>query len=166
MTDINWAAKPSAAVTAVGVCGGRTAAVVDLENIAIVGGVRVSSTQMAKFLAFVDSRVSGMPVRVATGQNVLRPFMHLLGRVGWGLTVVRTEPDAADHALTDTARDFIRCGVTDIVVVSGDHAFVPLAANARLHVISHASQPSNALRLAATTVTCLPDGQPPVRIAS
>ena len=102
---------------------------------------------------------------MAPGVNVLRPYMDLIGLQRWGLTLVKTEPDAADNALCDTARDFIRSGVTDIVVVSGDHAFVPLAAHARLHVICHADHLSKALRLAATTVTYLPEFRPPARAA-
>lgn len=145
---------------------GRSAAVVDLENIAIVGGARLPPAQMRRLLTFVEARIEGMPVRVASGRNVLRPFMNLLEGTRWGLTLVKTEPDAADHALTSAAHDFIGCGITDIVVVSGDHHFVSLATEARLHVISHASHLSTALRLAATTVTYLPDVSPPVRAAS
>lgn len=148
-------------------CGtrGRFAAVLDFENVAIASGERVSQAEMRTLLSAVAGHVSGMPVRVATGVNVLRPYMDLIGRQRWGLTLVKTEPDAADNALCDAARDFIRCGVTDIVVVSGDHAFVPLAAHARLHVICHADHLSKTLRLAATTVTYLPEYHLAVRTA-
>lgn len=118
--------------------GGRFAAILDLENVAIVEGGRVSQAEMQVLLSAIGVRVSGMPVRLATGVNVLRPYLYLIGLQRWGRTLVKTEPDAADNALCETARDFISCGVTDIVVVSGDHAFVPLAAHARLHVICHA----------------------------
>src|SRR4051812_27025603 len=137
--------------------GGRFAAILDLENVAIVEGGRVSQAEMQVLLSAIGVRVLGMPVRLATGVNVLRPYLDLIGLQRWGLTLVNTEPDAADNALCETARDFIRCGVTDIVVVSGDHAFVPLAAHARLHVICHADHLSKALRLASTTVTYLPE---------
>lgn len=145
--------------------GGRFAAILDLENVAIMKDGRVSQAEMQILLSAIGVRVSGMPVRMAMGVNVLRPYMDLIGLQQWGLTLVKTEPDAADNALCDTARDFIRCGVTDIVVVSGDHAFVPLAAHARLHVICHADHLSKALRLAATTVTYLPEFRPTARAA-
>ena len=138
----------------------RFAAIVDLENIAIVNDRSVSLAEMQVLVAAVVGRVADMPVRVATGINVLRPYMDLLLHQPWGLTLVETEPDAADRALCEAARDFVHCGVTDLVVVGGDHAYVPFAAHARLHVMSHADHLSNALRLAATTVTFLPEPRP------
>lgn len=144
---------------------GRFAAILDLENVAIMDDGRVSQAEMQVLLSAIGAHVSGVPVRVATGVNVLRAYMDLIGLQRWGLTLVKTEPDAADNALCDAARDFIRSGFTDIVVVSGDHAFVPLAAHARLHVICHADHLSKALRFAATTVTCLPEFRPAVRAA-
>lgn len=145
---------------------GRFAAILDLENVAIRGDGRVSQAEMQVLLSAIRAHVAGVPVRVATGVNVLRAYMDLIDLQRWGLTVVKTEPDAADNALCDAAHDFIRCGVSDIVVVSGDgKAFVPLAAHARLHVISHADHLSKALRVAATTVTFLPEFRPTVRAA-
>lgn len=144
---------------------GRFAAILDLENVAIARDGRVSQNEMQLLLSAIEAQVSCMPVRVATGVNVLRAYSGLIGLQQWGLTLVRTEPDAADKALCDAAHDFISCGITDIIVVSGDHAFVPLAAHARLHVISHADHLSKALHLAATTVTHLPDFRPTVRAA-
>jgi hypothetical protein len=146
--------------------GSRFAALLDLENVAITGTGRLRQAEMTILLGAIADRVFDMPVRVATGINVLRPYMDLVDLQRWGLTLVKTEPEAADNALCDAARDFISCGVTDIVIVSGDHAFVPLATHARLHVISHADHLSNALRLAATTVTLLPEIRPAVRAAS
>jgi hypothetical protein len=145
--------------------GGRFAAIVDLENVAIMNDGRVSPAEMQVLLRAIGVHVSGMPVRVATGVTVLRPYMDLIGLHRWGLTLVKTEPDAADNALCDAARDFMRCGATDIVVVSGDHAFVPLAAHARLHVTCHAGHLSKALRFAATTVTYLPEFRRTARAA-
>lgn len=145
---------------------GRFAAIVDLENVAILRDGHVSQAQMQVLLSAIGTHVSGMPVRVATGINVLRPYTDLVSLQHWGLTLVKTEPDAADNALCEAARHFIRCGGTDIVVVSGDHAFIPLAAHANLHVISHADHLSKALRFAATTVKYLPDLRTEVRAAS
>ncbi|QCC77388.1 hypothetical protein [Nocardioides daphniae] len=47
--------------------------------------------------------------------------------------------------------------MTDLVVVSGDHAFVELAEVARVHVLAQPGKLSRRLRLAATSVTLLPD---------
>lgn len=144
----------------------RFAAIVDLENVAISRDGHVSQAQMRVLLSAIGAHVSGMPVRVATGIKVLRTYTDLISLQRWGLTLVKTEPDAADSALCEAARDFIRCGGTDIVVVSGDHSFIPLAARANLHVISHADHLSKALHFAATTVTYLPDLRAEVRAAS
>lgn len=135
--------------------GVRFAALVDIENAAIVHGVLLPAPVRSELLHGLRGTLAGMPVRVATGASVLKASMTDLPR-GWGLTLVPTEPDAADVALIDAGLLFAGCGVTDLVVVSGDHAFVALAAHARLHVITRPGQLSNALRLAATTVTYLP----------
>ena len=152
------AAAPRVETPGSGVRAGRRfAAVLDVENVAITDRGRVTKTEMEGLLAAIDENVAGMAVRVATGINVLRPFMDLLGSRPWGLTVVKTEPDAADHTLIAAALEFVQSGVTDLVIVGGDHAFAPLAAHARLHVVTHADHLARTLRLAATTVTYLPD---------
>lgn len=158
--------QPASAIGRPRPAAGRCAAVCDLENLATVNGARLSRAEMGRLLAFVEGRITGMPVRVATGPNVLRPYMDLLQSTSWGLTLVKTLPDAADQALTIAAHDFIRCGITDVFVVSGDHAFAPLAGHARLHVVSHASHLSAALEVAATTVTYLTEVAGPTRAAS
>lgn len=134
----------------------RFAAIVDIENTVIHRGLRLPCAVGSGLLEVVQDHVLGMQTRVATGEHVLREYMTSLVRLGWGITAVPTEPDAADDALLAAARYFIDRGVTDLVVVSGDHAFVELASRARLHVISHANHLSRQLRLAATTVTYLP----------
>lgn len=134
----------------------RFAALVDIENTVIVGGTRLPDVQTHELFAVVDSYVAGMPVRAASGKRVLDACTPELAFRGWGLTLVPTEPDAADQALLDAGRHFAQAGVSDLVVVSGDHAFAPLAALVRLHVIAHPRQLSKALRLAATTVNYLP----------
>ena len=144
----------------------KFAAIVDLENVAILPGGRVSQAQMQVLLSAIGTQVSGMPVRVATGINLLLPYMDLVGLKCWGLTLVKTESDAADNALLEAARDFIRCGATDIIVASGDHSFIPLASHVNLHVISHATHLSKSLGFAATTVTRLPDVRNEIRVAS
>jgi hypothetical protein len=135
--------------------GVRFAALVDIENAAIVNGLLLPAPLRSELLHVLSGTLTGMPVRVATGTHVLKASMTDLP-CGWGLSLVPTVPDAADLALIEAGLQFAACGVTDLVVVSGDHAFVTLAPHARLHVISRPRQLSNALRLAATTVTYLP----------
>jgi hypothetical protein len=136
----------------------RFAALVDIENAAIVEGRLLQAPQRRDLLNTLHRALTGMPVRVATGTHVLKASMTDLPR-GWGLSLVPTQPDAADLALIEAGLQLAGCGVTDLVVVSGDHAFVALAAHARLHVITRPGQLSNALRLAAATVTYLPAPQ-------
>lgn len=59
------------------------AAIVDLENVAIMDDGRVSLPEMRILLSAIGSRVTDMPVRVATGINVLRPYMGLLRVQRW-----------------------------------------------------------------------------------
>lgn len=141
--------------------GRRFAAVLDLENLLIVRGQGLAAPEIQALMTSIIPRVVGMPVRVATGESVLRLGMAAINPK-WGLTMVKMEPDAADHALIDAAHEFISAGVTDLVVASGDHVFVPLSAHARLHVISHPDHLSKTLRLAATTVTLLRSAAAPL----
>jgi hypothetical protein len=136
--------------------GGRSAALLDLENLAIVHWHRLRPAEMQVLLDSLKPFLNHRQVRVATGGGMLRRYLETISRGRWGVTLVGKEPDAADSALLEAGYHFIDRGVTDLVVVSGDHAFVPLASRARLHVASHADHLSKALRLAATTVTELP----------
>jgi hypothetical protein len=135
---------------------------VDIENTVIVGGCRLRAAQGQPLLEVVEARVRGMQVRAATGEKVLTEFLPALGPLSWGLTLVSTEPDAADRALLEAADDFVRRGVTDLVVASGDHAFAALASKARVHVLAHRNHLSKRLRLAATSVAFLPAGALPL----
>lgn len=134
----------------------RTAALVDIENAVIVGGRRLSAAAWSRLLNTIGSYTSGMPVCVATGESVLRAYLPVLAGLPWGLRLVNTDPDAADLALIESGHALIDSGVTDLVVISGDHAFAELAHGARLHVITHADHLSRQLWLAATTVRYLP----------
>jgi hypothetical protein len=135
----------------------RFAALVDLENTVIVSGCLLAAAQRHVLLGSLDTHVAGMQVRVASGRRVMSACTAELAGRGWGRTLVPTEPDAADRALLEAGHHFTSTGVTDIVVVSGDRAFVALADAARLHVFAHRHRLSRALRLAATTVTHFPD---------
>lgn len=144
----------------------RFAAIVDLENIAIFDGRAASPSEMRALLGAVAPHVAGVPVRAATGSIVFRRFIRELADCGWGISLVPTEPDAADAELCAAAHEFIGAGATDLVVVGGDHAYVPIAARARLHVVTHAGHLARSLRLAATTVAYLPALRSPARAAS
>lgn len=135
----------------------RFAALVDIENALLSGGQLAPTDHRRALFAELDRGVEAMPVRLASGAHVLRVCVAELAARPWGMTLVPTEPDAADRALLEAGRHFAKTGVTDLVVVSGDRAFASLAAVARLHVIAHRQQLSAALRMAATTVTDLPD---------
>jgi hypothetical protein len=144
----------------------RFAALVDLENAVIVAGGRIPAEQRRDLFEALDHHLAGMPVRAASGGPVVKACLPELAHRGWGLTLVSPEPDAADHALIEAGLHLTSAGVTDLVVVSGDHAFARLAPAARLHVITHPAQLSTALRLAATTVTHLPAPQAATRAAA
>jgi hypothetical protein len=141
----------------------RFAALVDLENAVIVAGGRIPAEQRRDLFEALDHHLAGMPVRAASGGPVVKACVPELAHRGWGLTLVSPEPDAADHALIEAGLHLTSAGVTDLVVVSGDHAFARLAPAARLHVITHPAQLSTALRLAAITVTHLPAPQAATR---
>jgi hypothetical protein len=80
----------------------RFAAIVDLENVAIMDDGRVSLPEMRILLGAIGSRVPTCPC-VATGINVLRPYHGPAPCPAVGLTLVKTEPDAADKALCEAA---------------------------------------------------------------
>ncbi len=139
----------------------RFAGLVDVENTVIVRGRLLPAAEGDVLLNAAAKYLDGMPVQVATGKNVLRAYMSAFTTRGWIPALVPTEPDAADLALLDAGRAFAAAGVTDLVVVSGDHVFAELAGVARLHVIAHGDHLSKALRLAATTVIYLPHPKAP-----
>lgn len=141
----------------------RFAGLVDVENTVIVRGRLLPVVEGDVLLAAAGEYLGGMPVQVATGENVLRPYMAAFAARGWVPALVPTAPDAADLALLDAGRAFAAAGVTDLVVVGGDHRYAELAAVARLHVIAHKGHLSKVLRLAATTVTFLPRTGAPTR---
>lgn len=134
----------------------RFAGLVDIENTMIVKGRLLPASEGEVLLTAAGKYLGGMPVQVATGENVLRRHMTAVVTRGWIPALVPNEPDAADRALLDAGRALVSAGVTDLVVVSGDHIFTELAAIARLHVIAHEDHLSKALRLAAATVAYLP----------
>ena len=135
----------------------RFAGLVDIENTVILRGRLLASPQLTGVFNTLDTHLADMPVRVASGPRVVKACMTELASRGWGLTLVSAGPDAADLALIEAGRHLAACGVTDLVVVSGDHVFAALAGVARLHVIAHPEKLSAALRLAAYSITALPD---------
>jgi hypothetical protein len=143
----------------------RFAGLVDIEDTLILRDHLLPSPQLRDTFDTLDAHLVDMPVRVASGPRVVKACMTELASRGWGLTLISAEPDAADRALIEAGRHLAACGVTDLVVVSGDHVFATLAGVARLHVIAHPEKLSRALRLAATSVRHLPSQTPTQAIA-
>lgn len=135
----------------------RYAALIDLDNALIVRGDLMRPAAAEPILLGIDAIVAGMPRRAACGISVLKAHMSAIGVRGWGLTSVSPTPDAADRVLFMDGRDFVACGVTDLIVVSGDGFFTDLAAIARLHVVAPHGCLNRHLEIAATSVTYLPD---------
>lgn len=137
-------------------CPARVAGLVDIENVLVVRDRMLPALHWGEVFEALDPYLVGIPVRVACGPWVVNACMPELASRGWGRTLVPGEPDAADLALIEAGRQMAACGVTDLVIVSGDHAFATLAPVARLHVIARRGSLSRQLRLAATTITYLP----------
>lgn len=135
----------------------RHAALIDLDNALIVRGILMGLAAAEPILAAIDANVGGMPRRAACGTSVLKAHMSAIGARGWGLTAVSPTPDAADRVLIMDGREFVTGGVTDLVVVSGDGFFADLASIVRLHVVAPRGSLNRRLKLAATSVTYLPD---------
>lgn len=137
----------------------RFAGLVDIENALIVQDKLLPVPDRGEVFDALDSHLVGIPVRVASGPRVVKACIPELASRGWGRTLVPALPDAADLALIEAGRQMAASGVTDLVIVSGDHAFATLAPVARLHVIARRGSLSRQLRLAATTITYLPELQ-------
>ena len=135
--------------------GPRTAALVDVENLIFDRGARCHASEVGTALGTIGNLTNGMPVRAAMCEWVMRAYLPMLAVMPWGLETVGLGPDAADAALLQRGRDFAAAGYTDLIVVSGDHAFADLAAMARLHVVSLSSKLSFRLRLRAESVTLI-----------
>jgi hypothetical protein len=143
-------------LVAVPVQGARIGALIDLDNVLISDGRLLGPIEALPVFAALDAYVDEVPTRMACGRSILRDHMGAVAVRAWGITMVHPTPNAADLALLEAGRELVSAGVTDLVVVSGDHGFASLAGVARLHVISHRHKLSTALQLAATTVTYLP----------
>jgi hypothetical protein len=110
---------------------------------------------VTQVLRRVAALTEGLPVTFSMQRRQAEAYMTAYVGLGWGIRIASMAPDAADDVLREAARDYFDHAVSDLVVVSGDHAFAELAGMARLHVVSYHSSLSKRLRLAATTVTYL-----------
>lgn len=133
----------------------RAAAVIDLENVLIESNGSHHGDCASATLGSLSTLTAGVPSRTAMGPRLLGSHMRDVSATSWGLTLTTSAPNAADRALLQQAAAWVDAGVTDLIVVSGDHAFAELASQARLHVVSHAAKLSRTLRLAAFSVTLL-----------
>lgn len=133
----------------------RGLALVDLENLCIFKGSRLSLSRAGQVCDEIDSYVAGLPTMTALACSLFAAYLPLLGARGWSIDVVQPGPDSADLALLERGRFAVTHGVTDLVILSGDHVFAELAAHARIHVVSHRDRLSRLLASAATSVTYL-----------
>lgn len=137
----------------------RGLALVDLENLCIFNGHRLALTQAAGVCTEIDTFVAGLPTTAALACSLFAAYLPLLSARTWSIDMVQPGPDSADLALLERGHFAATHGVTDLVVVSGDHAFAELAAHARIHVVSHRDRLSRVLASAATSVTYLASGE-------
>jgi hypothetical protein len=135
--------------------GYRVAAIVDGDN--VTRGGRLGLADVSHVMAHLAHLTERWPVTCALQSRVAVDYMSAYVRLGWRIRFAPMGPDAADLVLLEDAEDYLTHAVTDLVVVSGDHAFAALAPRARLHVLSYRSSLSRELELAATTVTHLDD---------
>jgi hypothetical protein len=133
----------------------RTACIIDGDNVAIGGQVPVPD--VARVLGQLSALTMGRSVTFAMQQRLAVQYMTAYADLGWAIRFASMAPDAADVELLDAAADYLAHDVTDLLVVSGDHAFADLAGHARLHVCAYRSSLSKRLQLAATSVTYLDD---------
>lgn len=133
----------------------RTACIVDGDNVARGGQLGVP--EVAFVMDYLARLTERWPVTVALQKRLAINYMTAYAELGWGIRFASMEPDAADKELLEVADDYIAHHVTDLIVVSGDHAFAELAGRARLHVLAYRKCLSRELELAASTVTYLDD---------
>jgi hypothetical protein len=133
----------------------RFACIVDGDN--VTRGGRLGLADVSHVMAHVAHLTERWQVTCALQSRVAVDYMSAYAGLGWGIRFASMGPDAADLALLEVAGDYLAHDVTDLIVVSGDHAFAELADRARLHVLSYRSCLSRELAAAATTVTYLDD---------
>jgi hypothetical protein len=131
----------------------RFACVVDGDNVTRGGQLQLGA--VAQVLRRVAALTEGVPVTFAMQTRQAKAYMTAYAGMGWGIRIASMAPDAADDLLREAARDYFHHAVSDLVVVSGDHAFAELAGQARLHVVTYRDCLSKRLRLAATSVAYL-----------
>jgi hypothetical protein len=133
----------------------RFAGIVDGDN--VTQGGRLGLADASHVMAHLAHLTERWPVTCALQRKLAVDYMCAYAPHGWGIRFAAMGPDAADQVLLEAADDYLAHDVTDLIVVSGDHAFAALAARARLHVLSYRRCLSRELQAAATTVTHLDD---------
>lgn len=133
----------------------RFACIVDGDN--VTRGGQLGLADVSHVMAYVAHLTERWPVTCALQNRVAVDYMSAYAGLGWRVRFAPMGPDAADLVLLEVADDHLAHAVTDLVVVSGDHAFAELASRARVHVLSYRSCLSRALSEVATTVTYLDD---------
>ena len=148
-TPVETVAKPSWDVP------GRTALLIDLDNIAIHNGSSLRTRKVAKLInaALHTTGQVDYCLAVAPQDSVQRYGAELAAaNVRWAL--VDPTPNAADYLILATAEDLQAKGFTRFWVASADHAFAPLAQRYPTRVIVREGQPvSRSLTRHALSIT-------------
>lgn len=131
----------------------RFACIVDGDN--VTRGGQLGLAGVCDVMAYVAHLAEGWPVTCALQRRVAVDYMRAYAPHGWAVKFASMDPDAADAMLLEVADDYLEHGITDLVVVSGDHAFATLASRARLHVVAYDGGLSRELADVAATVTLL-----------
>ena len=131
----------------------KMAALIDIENLLFRSSHPLCRCEADDMVATINAHTAAISTRTAVSSAIFRRHLPSIAQLDGGLTMVGSAKDAADDALIDAGLEFLTSGVTDLMVASGDHAFVRLAPFVRLHVLAYPEHLSRELRLAATTVT-------------
>ena len=133
----------------------RFACLVDGDN--VTRGGQLGLADVSHVMSYVAHLTERWPVTCALQERVAMDYMSAYARLGWRIEFAPMGPDAADLVLLDAAKGHLAHDVTDLIVVSGDHAFAELADRVRLHVLSYRSCLSRQLAAVASSVTYLDD---------
>jgi hypothetical protein len=135
---------------------GRSAVLLDVENIARVRDGWADPQEFEHRMRLIDPYLLGADHIVAAGaRHTLSRYLPSIVARGIAFTLVQATPNAADAALLDRAELLKSCGYSQVTVVSGDHAFAPLAEDFELIIVAFPGKLSRSLELAAHRVISL-----------
>lgn len=116
---------------------GRTAVLLDLENIAHDRDGWVDEREFERRMCLVDRHLADADyVAAACAGHILKRYLRSFITRGLHVELVPGSPDAADQALLDHADFLHQHGYDRAIVISGDHCFACLAEHFELTVIA------------------------------